>query len=85
MVIHKYQIEAVSLDITLPYGSEVVHVAEQNGKATIWIKIDRAVHIQKVVRSFFIVGTGLEFPHDSIYRGSAFVGPFVWHVMEKPQ
>ncbi len=85
MQIHKYQIEGGGLDITLPHGAEIVHVAEQHGKPTLWVKVDTAPQIQQVTRTFFIVGTGHEFPHDSIYHGAALVAPFVWHVMEKPQ
>ena len=66
--------------IKMPLGAEVVAVGRQNeGAICLWAICD--VNAITVNRRFSVRGTG--HPTDNVsgpYLGTAFDGPFVWHV-----
>lgn len=70
--------------IEMPEEAEVIHVAEQNGVPTLWALVES--DFAPVERRFFVRATGQEVWTAGIdsfkHVGTAFVGPFVWHVFE---
>jgi len=80
--IWKYSLEVGSNTIRMHDDAEVLCVREQDGKPCIWVLVDDDNGI--VDRSFLVVGTGQEFNvlDREDYLGTAFCGPFVWHVFE---
>lgn len=66
--------------ITVPSIANIVHVAMQHGKVTFWAVVE--TESEPIVRRFMIAGTGWELPAGVKYIGTAYDGPFVWHLME---
>ena len=85
-VIHKYSLNVARgpQELFLPVGAEIVQVAEQHGRPTLWAMVDAESTTQEP-RTFQVVGTGHSIPDgESVtYHGCAFIGPFVWHVIER--
>lgn len=89
-VIHKYplisdrSVIATSVDIDLPPGSKVVHVAEQNGVPTIWVEkwAERLGARETVTHRFRIIATG-ETVNAGRYVGTVHIGAFVFHIYEE--
>jgi hypothetical protein len=81
--IYKYQFatDPNALRVDLPIGSRVVKFNFQNGTPTIWV-LQSSDETQFVTREFSIAGTGHKVSADSTYIGTAFQGPFVWHLFE---
>jgi hypothetical protein len=81
--IYKYAIEAISdsVDVRMPNGAEVLHVAAQGGLICLWARVD--TERTSRVREFEIRGTGDPLTDDLIYLGTAHIDPFVWHVFER--
>ncbi len=71
-----------STEITLPGGSFPIHVGTQGHVIYVWIELTDPPITPTTVYKFYIVGTGKEVPSDgfSVYIGTVFQGPFVWHV-----
>ncbi len=64
-----------------PATARVLCVGEQDGGLLAWIEVDPAGALGPL--SLIVRGTGHNFDADgSRYVGTAFVGPFVWHVYE---
>lgn len=86
-VIHKYPLNLGSTKIMLPDGAVVLLVGEQNNDLFMWVMLDTE-KAPTVQRHFKVFGTGKELPEiqegtDPIaYIGTAFIGPFVWHIFE---
>ena len=72
--------DASPQQLRMPFNSEVVHVAEQNGFVCLWVMVQTDDCI--VSRTFSLYGTGHQIPADAVYRGTAHVGSFLWHVFE---
>ena len=67
--------------VSLPRAAKVLFVREQGNQPTMWVEVDPDVATCDD-RSFVVVGTGHSYTHNCHYIGSAFCGPFVWHVLE---
>jgi hypothetical protein len=81
--IYKYELPLKdAVEIEMPIGARVLTAHEQNGKPYIWALVDHTARLGTEHRRFWIVGTGNPAGHvaDEVYVGSAFCGPFVWHV-----
>lgn len=67
-------------EIDMPMWSDVVHVAMQHGKPTVWAVVTNPE--PKTRRQFIVAPTGSELmeAEQLAYLGAAFDGPFVWHV-----
>ena len=83
--VYKYVFDnpAGTMELELPRRAEVVHVGEQNGKVCMWIVVDVSAGAEHELRRYRTHGTGHAIV-DSYAKhvGTAFVGPFVWHVFE---
>lgn len=85
--IYKYQFPdgrfgwSPSLKVDLPIGAEVVKFDFQHGLPTIWV-LQTTDPTKMVSCEFSIAGTGHRVSADSTYIGTAFQGPFVWHLFE---
>ena len=66
--------------IELPRNSFFLFVANQNDKVCAWFEVETDFEME--TRTFLIHGTGHPIPPGEFWRGSAIVGPFVWHVYE---
>lgn len=80
-VIYKYPISLGGINrIQLPMGATFRIFAEQNGQFFVWFEVysDRETEY----RDFVIHGTGHEIENPSVYRGTTFSNPFVWHLFE---
>lgn len=68
--------------LDIPVASNILHVAEQHGQVTLWVRVDPTA--DKVKRVFVIVGTGNPFESEGLqYIGTVFDRSFVWHVHER--
>lgn len=68
-------------EILVPRGSQILKVAMQDGRLTVWYRFNDRMDDRRDRMLFRIVGTG--HPHDAssgTYIDSVFDGPFVWHV-----
>lgn len=84
MKIWKYEIAVGEREVTLlmPHKSEIIHIGtDPNDEFCLWAKVDPTA--TKIQRAFLIYGTGEEFPGFLHYHGTAHVGSFIWHVMER--
>lgn len=68
--------------IKMPKSSKILHF-DNRGGMHIWAQVDLDDK-ETVVRKFIIYGTGMLLPDNpGVYVGTAFDGPFVWHLYEK--
>lgn len=65
----------------MPTKAVIRHVAQQGYQPCIWAEVDTDAPL--VERSFRVFGTGHAIPDGFAFVGTAFDGPFVWHVFEK--
>lgn len=69
------------VNISMPYGAEILTVRLQGGVPSIWALVDPTTpHI--VVRTFRIIGTGHDVPNDATYVSTWLDGHSVWHLFE---
>lgn len=83
MVIWKFPLipSRTANEIEMPRGSEILCAGQQGDTPMIWAIVDPEE--PKEIRRLHIVGTGHTFEdEDKMYVGTAFCGPFVWHVFE---
>lgn len=83
----KYMLHVGANRFHLPADAEVLHVAQQQGEAHVWI-----LHPQSsaptVDRLLVVVGTGWDLTESGLpmpnkrYVGTAHCGSLVWHVFE---
>lgn len=68
--------------VMMPEGANIIQVGTQSpGRITLWAEVDPTA---EMVRHFFnVIGTGHKIPPACSYLGSAFDGPFVWHVYRR--
>ena len=88
--IWKFPIKTTDLQtVEMPGGAEILSVADQGGQLTLWAIVWPKVQAEH--RQIEIIGAGNPVPNDNemnreIQRefiGTAFQGPFVWHVFER--
>ena len=82
MQIWKYPLEVTDdpQALTMPRAAKILLVREQAGTPVMWAEVQPEA--TQETRTFKVVGTGHPYTHNAHYVGSAFVGPFVWHVLE---
>ena len=74
--------------VEMPLGAEIVKVGSQKkGHICLWAIVDAGS--EHAHHHFAICGTGHSLPYDDeraaeLYVGTAFDGPFVWHVFKTP-
>jgi len=79
--IKKEQNEYGDIPVEMPFDAEILTIADQNGEAKIWAKVDPEADTE--TRYFKIVGTGHDVPEGYFYITTFHQGSFVWHVFEK--
>jgi hypothetical protein len=80
-VIWKFGLDGHDPVVAMPAGGEVVAFDLQDGRPTLWAKVDPAS--PRVPRRFHVVGTGWEFAEPVVYRGMVqTAGGLVWHLLE---
>lgn len=79
----KYELAGVENHLSLPKGAQVLWVAEQHNRITMWVRVDPMAGEQ--LRTFYVVGTGTPVPDGAKkFLGTALVnGNFVFHVFER--
>jgi hypothetical protein len=82
--IYKYelQIQAGIQSLMMAQGANVVLVANQSERLTLWVEF--TLNAPMITRQFLVFGTGHTIREDTRYVGSAIFanGNFVWHVYE---
>ena len=82
MVIWKFEAQTTDiLRIKMPEGAKVIRVGTQKSfHICLWVLVDPEA--PKVSRMFYVVGTGHPIPklYLTLYLGTVFDGPYVWHV-----
>ena len=82
--IHKYEIPVAGGEVIMPSGAKILSVGAQGGSLFLWAEVDTERYTQP--KCIEVFGTGDEIPYNrKISRefiGTAFMGPFVWHVYE---
>lgn len=68
------------LKITVPMGSSLMLIGNQESVLCAWYEIADALPLED--HWLVIVGTGHVIPKGADYKGSAIIAPFVWHVYE---
>ncbi len=85
-VVWKYELHPGENVIEVPPGSRIVAVApwqpDGDGPA-VWIERPRS-HVPIRPIRLQAVGTGHDIPVDGAHIGSAWCGPYMWHVYELP-
>lgn len=85
--IYKYQLNTpISIQgVEMPIGAEILTVANQEDKITIWAKVDDQA--EKEVVEINVYGTGHQMYQTEKtkrqYLGTVFIGPLVWHVFKR--
>lgn len=68
--------------VLVPDGGVIRHFGEQGGELFVWIDI--VPDAPRDWREFIVIGTGLDIPPLSIYRGTCVHSSgFVWHLFER--
>lgn len=82
--IWKYILELKDIqDVKMPFGANVLNAQLQDGKITLWAKVQSFNSPEP--RRFIINGTGHELNDEGdIYIGTVQQLPFVWHIFERP-
>ena len=80
MKIFKYPIAVADEQvIEMPFGAEIISVANQNDVICLWAIVDPNSTDKKDV-TVQVIGTGKPMPPVSRFVGTVLKGPFVWHV-----
>jgi hypothetical protein len=78
-VVYKYHVEG---EVFMPEGYKILHVGEQNRSLFVWALVDPN-RLEMPVR-FEVHGTGQPFDPEGLeHIGTAFQGPYVWHVFKR--
>lgn len=82
--IFKYTVPVDDTDHRIELQGPILSVGSQgSGEVQFW-----AMHygddVEPVPYDFHVVGTGQPFPSGMVYAGTAFDGPFVWHLVKRP-
>ena len=82
--IYKYPLEISGGDlqtVMMPAGAQLLHFGVQRGVLCVWAKV--VLDFTPTPRQFRVFGTGWELGINcGQHRGTAFAGPYVWHVFE---
>ena len=79
MRVFKYPFEITDdVEIKMPVGARVLHVAMQDDQPTLWALVDDT-HMAETHR-FWLRGTGHPVPDGAKHVATFFDGPFVWHL-----
>lgn len=68
------------VEIEMPVGAEIVHVAIQPTQIMLWAIVDSKA--EKVRRRFYVIATDQQIPRRCSYVGTVHHDGYVWHVME---
>ena len=71
--------------VRMPADAQIVLVAAQDkhlGRVAFWAEVDDRAPMER--RTFIVAATGQPIPAGLTHRGSAVVGPLVWHLYETP-
>lgn len=83
-VIHKLTLTEMSHTIKVSIDAfKVLTVHEQKGMPTIWYETVEKPMIPVEVK-FVTVATGGDVPENSVYVGTTFCVPYVWHIYQVP-
>ncbi len=77
---YKIEISDTPTALEVPKGATVCTVAMQGGALFVWLLVNP--NATEVVRKYVVRGTGHSVLASELYVGTAFDGPFVWHVFE---
>lgn len=82
MTIWKFELKLnVFQEIEMPNHADIRHVGLQNDTICLWAEV--RPENQKVMRKFYVVGTGHPIPTQArLYVGSVQQPPFVWHIYQ---
>lgn len=82
-VIYKYKlrIDREAQNLPIRRSEQVLHVAMQNSELCLWAAVDDS-RVRIGDRYFCVVGTGHEWPENTVYVGTVMYDQFVWHVLE---
>jgi hypothetical protein len=81
--IYKYPLDLTDVQkVAMPTDARLLYVAMQNGQLTLWAHVDTDLFTAH--RLIAVIGTGNPAPEldEGVYVGTAFDGPFVWHVFD---
>jgi len=81
MTIWKFICNKVASELEMPEGAKILNVHEQLGQVVFWAEVDVAA--PRVIRHFYLVGTGNQIPEGFEYVGTAYVSQYVWHLYEE--
>jgi hypothetical protein len=77
----KYLVADPKISPMVPAGSRFLHFANQNGDLVFWAEVDNNA-ADAEIRHFAVYNTGQNIDPGYVYRGTASVGPIVWHLYE---
>jgi hypothetical protein len=78
--IYKYTVPVDDQDHLIAFRGPIVHVASQApNEVQLWVQYNP--HADKHRWKFRVVGTGQPIPNGMLHVGTAFDGPFVWHLV----
>lgn len=81
-VVFKYPLELGATTISLPSGTEILHVGEQDEELRLWALLPTSYETGSS-RVFIVLGTGHTCARKIIaHVGTVKIGAFVWHVFE---
>lgn len=75
-VVYKYSVNTEMF----PIGHEVVKVGIQDDAVMLWCLVDPKARLGH--SKYQVFGTGQPIPDGSLYIGTAFEWPWVWHVFK---
>ena len=79
--IWKFKLNSEGRPVLMPQEARPLHVAFQGHDLCLWAEVDRD-GLPMQARRFAVRPTGEVFPSGGTYIGTAFTGPFVFHVYE---
>lgn len=85
--VYKYDLEPLNTEsLSMPVGSKILHVDNQDGNLCLWALVDTSVTTM-CSRIITVVGTEhqlwtKEAGKRNEYIGTVVIDPFVWHVFE---
>jgi hypothetical protein len=82
--IWKYELKIIDdvQEFDIPLDAEIVKVATQGVYMSMWVRILNPDARFTRRRRFLVSGTGYSVGDDWYYVGTAFDGPYVWHLWE---
>lgn len=81
--IFKYTVPVDDTDHRIDLTGPILHVGSQGGGEVQFWSMNYGDDVDAVPYVFRVVGTGHPFPSGMVYVGTAFDGPFVWHLLKQ--